>query len=478
MKKIPLIIFLIIGLVGSANSQLPSCYGSNTSNYNNCYGKTTFNRYHPNWPGATYIGEWKNGKPDGKGTATFPSGEKYVGDLKDGKSHGRGVFTEPNIKSRWINGNPPAIKYDGEWINDKRHGRGTGIWADGSRWEGQWKNDAAQGEGTLFHSNGSKYVGEVINFNNTVVIHGKGVAYWEGGARAGDMYVGEFLYDEMSGLGTYTYANGRIQEGMFKNNEFQYAKNINPTPKITKCNPGYVKVSGSCKKDNKLYSASSGSGFAVSSKGHVVTNFHVIEGCSDIKIHDKGKEILAEVVSFDPNNDIALLRGDFRPRAIFPLSRKSPTLLMDIYVAGHPFGKDISSSVKVTKGIVSSLTGVSNNYSNLQIDAAVQPGNSGGPIINDKGNVIGVAVSKLDLGASLEIYGVVPENVNFGVKSGTVINIMESENIRIPEPNQNLISSGELGEMITDGTFYLSCWMTLAQIDKLSEEKVMFTNLK
>jgi S1-C subfamily serine protease len=76
---------------------------------------------------------------------------------------------------------------------------------------------------------------------------------------------------------------------------------------------------------------------------------------------------------------------------VFTLSKEKPELLQDIYVAGYPFGQKISTSVKVTKGIISSLTGIGNNFSNIQIDAALQPGNSGGPILNDKGNVVGVA---------------------------------------------------------------------------------------
>ena len=150
---------------------------------------------------------------------------------------------------------------------------------------------------------------------------------------------------------------------------------------------------------------------------------------------------------------------------------------MDIYVAGYPFGQDMSTSVKVTQGIISSLTGVANNFSNLQIDAALQPGNSGGPIMNNKGNVVGVAVAKLDLEKIVDNYGVVPENVNFGVKSNLVINILESENIKLLNPNADTIPNKELVKLITEGTYYLSCWMTLAQIEKMQETKVMFKDL-
>ena len=245
-----------------------------------------------------------------------------------------------------------------------------------------------------------------------------------------------------------------------------------------KCNSGYLKIDNGCIKDDKVYSAASGSGFAVTSDGYVITNYHVIEGCTDVKIHDKGKSIMTTLVTFDPLNDIALLKGNFKPRSYYPLSRKSPKLLMNVYVAGHPFGQAISTSVKVTKGIVSSLSGVANNFSNLQIDAALQPGNSGGPIMNDKGNVIGVAVAKLDLETIVDDYGVVPENVNFGVKANVVINILESENIKLPSPNINTMPTSELGELITNGTYYLSCWMTIAQIETMLEQKVMFSNLK
>ena len=67
-----------------------------------------------------------------------------------------------------------------------------------------------------------------------------------------------------------------------------------------------------------------------------------------------------------------------------------------MYVAGYPFGRKVRTGVKVAKGIISFLTGIGNNFSNFQIDAALQPGNSGGPILADRENVVGVAVARLD----------------------------------------------------------------------------------
>ena len=226
-----------------------------------------------------------------------------------------------------------------------------------------------------------------------------------------------------------------------------------------------------------MISASSGSGFAVSSSGHVITNNHVIAGCQNVKIHHKGRSIAATVVAFDPQNDLALLKGDFRPSTVLPLSTNKPELLQDIYVAGYPFGRRISTGVKVTKGIISSLTGIGNNFSNIQIDAALQPGNSGGPIVDERGNVVGVAVAKLDIKKILKNFGVIPEDTNFGIKVSVVSSIMGSVDVSLPSPRTSSISKTKLGKMIDDGTYYLSCWMTTAQIKKMRSKKVIFQNL-
>ena len=225
-----------------------------------------------------------------------------------------------------------------------------------------------------------------------------------------------------------------------------------------------------------LVPASSGSGFAVSFDGHIITNYHVIQGCQRVKINLNGRSISTRLVTYNPRNDLALLKGDFRPVTVLPLSTRSPELLQDVYVAGYPFGRNVSTSIKVTKGIVSSLIGAGNNFVNIQIDAALQPGNSGGPILNEKGNVIGVAVSILDKIKTLKKFGSLSENTNFGIKANLVKSVLEISNVSSPEPNKTPISKTQLGNMISDGTYYLSCWMTKTQTEKMRSKKIIFPN--
>jgi S1-C subfamily serine protease len=162
---------------------------------------------------------------------------------------------------------------------------------------------------------------------------------------------------------------------------------------------------------------------------------------------------------------------------VFALSDDQPELLQDVYVAGYPFGNEISSSIKVTKGIISSLTGIGNNFSNIQIDAALQVGNSGGPILDEMGNVVGVAVSKLDAKYMYDNFGTIPENTNFGIKANVVRSVLDSNGVSSPSPSTDEITKSELGTRITGGTYYVSCLMTLAQIEVLRTKKVMFENL-
>ena len=91
---------------------------------------------------------------------------------------------------------------------------------------------------------------------------------------------------------------------------------------------------------------------------------------------------------------------------------------------------------------------------------------------------MGVTVAKLDLEHILDNFGVIPEGTNFGIKSNVVINFLESNGIKLSSPNTRTVSTEKLGQMITDGTYYLSCLMIQSQIEKMRTKKALFSNLK
>ena len=184
------------------------------------------------------------------------------------------------------------------------------------------------------------------------------------------------------------------------------------------------------------------------------------------------------ILATDQSNDLSLMKVDTTPDDVFPVAIDDANLLDDVYVAGFPFGKDVSSSVKVTKGVVSALTGIANNYSNIQIDAALQPGNSGGPIINNEGNVVGVAVAKLDYKIILKNYDTIPEGTNFGIKSSTVQQFIKANNVKLIQPNTREMSTKDIGAKIQKATVYLDCFMTAQRYEKLKSKKVMYKNIE
>jgi S1-C subfamily serine protease len=139
-----------------------------------------------------------------------------------------------------------------------------------------------------------------------------------------------------------------------------------------------------------------GSGFVIDTEGHILTNFHVVQGAEEVHVTFSDREpVVAQVVGTDPSTDIALLKVDLPARALTPLPLGSSDEVQvgdDVVAIGNPFGLDRT----VTKGIVSALQReilAPNRYEIdevIQTDAAINPGNSGGPLLNAKGEVIGI----------------------------------------------------------------------------------------
>jgi hypothetical protein len=167
-----------------------------------------------------------------------------------------------------------------------------------------------------------------------------------------------------------------------------------------------------------------GSGFAIGDGSIVVTNYHVVKGCGDIRLPDVGT---ATVFKSDPKADLALLKIS-KPFSTSLRLRTGRSLKLgeEIVVIGYPLRGLLSSPPTVTTGIVSSLAGLRDDRTEMQISAPVQPGNSGGPVLDRSGNVVGVVVAKLDAIKAALITGDIPQNVNFAVHSSILASLLDS----------------------------------------------------
>ena len=228
--------------------------------------------------------------------------------------------------------------------------------------------------------------------------------------------------------------------------------------------------------NNKILRASSGTGFFVSKTGNIVTNYHVIDGCKYVTMNFNGSDVKVKTLAIDRKNDLAIINAKVSPKKIYQVSYEDAELLDNVIIAGYPLGKKVSSAIKTSKGSITALAGYGDNYSEFQTDAALNQGNSGGPIINENnGNVIGVAVAAFGKTAGVESF-------NFGIKSSTLRTFASSNQIKFLPPNNAKLSNKELRELISNGTVYLECWMTYGNIKKIIEaansQKAFFTEFQ
>ena len=212
--------------------------------------------------------------------------------------------------------------------------------------------------------------------------------------------------------------------------------------------------------DNKIVAASSGTGFFISKQGHIVTNQHVIDNCSSVKVNFYGKEYDTQVISSDKMNDLAIIKTNMSPAKVFSVETEDASLLEDVIIAGYPLGKKVSASIKTSKGSVTALAGYGDNFSEFQTDAAMNKGNSGGPIINQKGNIVGVAVAAYGKKQGVESF-------NFGIKASTLKTFVTSNGLEFLPSNKKELSNKDLGNLITDATVYLECYMEIAKIKEM-----------
>jgi S1-C subfamily serine protease len=177
-------------------------------------------------------------------------------------------------------------------------------------------------------------------------------------------------------------------------------------------------------------SASTGTGFFVSQKGHVLTNHHVVENCSSITVALEGTTSRsARVTARDSKNDLALLATTGLTPSSVPSLRLGVRLGESVFVYGFPLTGLLASTGNFTTGIVTAVAGLGDDTTLMQVSAPIQPGNSGGPVLDQHGNVIAVVVSKLNALRVAKVTSDIPQNINFAIKSGIAMSFLEAGNV-------------------------------------------------
>jgi len=209
------------------------------------------------------------------------------------------------------------------------------------------------------------------------------------------------------------------------------------------------------KQSNEDQPYATGTGFRVDKSGKVLTNNHVVENCSPVKVNGDS----VAVISTDPANDLALLQyvasssySHFRTGRGIRLGDK-------IVVTGYPLRGLFGGGLNVSTGTVAALSGIGNDSRELQITAPVNSGNSGGPLLDSSGNVVGVIVSKVNAIKSAELLGDVVQGANFAIKSSVVQSFLDMNNVDYGVAVSSEIKpTADIAEEAKDYTVLVECW--------------------
>lgn len=207
------------------------------------------------------------------------------------------------------------------------------------------------------------------------------------------------------------------------------------------------------------YSMSSGSGFVVSGRGHIITNAHVVEDCTTISTSSHKN---VKLVGLDKRNDLALLLppGNMVGAVkVAVFAAEAVRLGEDVATFGFPLRDILADQLHMTTGIVSSLAGLRGDPKFIQISAPVQRGNSGGPVIDLMGRIIGVVTSKLDaLGIAQQSGGDLPQIVNFAVRHELVLSFMRRNNVEpTTAPPREVMKKTDLASSAAAYTVSITC---------------------
>ena len=201
---------------------------------------------------------------------------------------------------------------------------------------------------------------------------------------------------------------------------------------------------------------STGSGFFISSNGYIVTNEHVIKACSRVFVAGHGE---ARMLKADVHNDLALLKVQPKKPVPYLRIRTAPVDLgQDIVVFGFPLASFLGNGLNVTTGIVSANTGMRSDDRMLQFTAAIQPGNSGGPVVDRSGHLVAVVRSMMSHKYAMEKGSFVPQGLNYGIKTDVLLKFLGDNNINPEKAAPGATRTvAELAGEARDHTILVTC---------------------
>jgi len=285
--------------------------------------------------------------------------------------------------------------------------------------------------------------------------------------RGGGAYVGEWRDDSRHGLGVRYGASGEVlQTGRWDRDRlieaipldrasypFQSAASASPPAVADRRAPEIVE-----RRDASDQPGSTGTGFAVS-PGHLITNQHVVAGCQRVEVFSVDGRRSGMVLDTDESVDLALIRVTGLGGEVARLRRPGSLRLGEAAFAfGFPLTGLLSDSGNFTNGVVSGLRGLRDSANEFQITTPVQPGNSGGAVIDASGNVIGVVVSKLNATEVARSTGDIPQNVNFAVSLLTVADFLARNRIAVQTVERlPAIDTVQLADLARGFTHRIAC---------------------
>jgi TPR repeat protein len=210
-----------------------------------------------------------------------------------------------------------------------------------------------------------------------------------------------------------------------------------------------------------LAKKNTGTAFIVNAAGHAITNHHVVGGC--VEVRAEGRDGVVKVVTSDVVNDLAQLQipGAVAAQATITSDPAKLRQGEDIVVFGFPLNAVLSSGGNLTPGVVSALTGLGNNTNQIQITAPIQPGSSGSPVINKKGEVVGVVAMKLSDSKMAKATGQVGQNVNFAVSGQTLKTFLDTHKVEYRSGGMFSFgskSTADLADEARKWTLVVECW--------------------